>query len=100
MTEVYAKRRGDRCYLTARGHATGSVEVCAGISAILYALAGYLVNVDESRRIDILDLSVRDANVKVDFYGDDGSVAAFEMAVIGLLQIAKANPEFLHVKKS
>jgi len=32
-------------------------------------------------------------DVQLDFNGDDGTAAAFEMAVIGLAQVAQAHPE-------
>ena len=94
MTQVYAERSGNRCILSAKGHATGSPEVCAGVSAILYALAGYLINHD----IKISEQRMEDADVHLEFTGGEGAVAAYEMAVIGLLQIEKAHPEFIQVK--
>ena len=44
MPQVYAERDGQRCILSAQGHATGSVEACAAVSGILSALAGYVTN--------------------------------------------------------
>ena len=44
MTKVRAMRRGDHYAVHARGHATGSPQVCAAISGLLYALAGYARN--------------------------------------------------------
>lgn len=94
MTRVYAERSGNRCILSAQGHATGSVEVCGAISAIVYALAGYLVNHD----IKISERRMEDADVLLDFDGDDCTAAAFEMAVIGLAQIGQQYPKFLQVE--
>ena len=42
MTKVYYEERGKRHRLIVQGHAAGSEVACAGISAILYALEGYL----------------------------------------------------------
>jgi len=41
MTLVDFDRREGRCSVRARGHATGSVEVCAAVSMLLQALAEY-----------------------------------------------------------
>ncbi len=94
MTEVKAKRSGKRCCLEAKGHATGSVAVCAGISAILYALAGYLAN----HEVQVIRQHMADADVCMEFDGDTDAVAAFEMAVIGLMQIELTHPEYISVK--
>lgn len=93
MTQIYAERDGRRCILSARGHATGSVEACAAISGILYALAGYMANAAQERYVEFYTWEVESGEVTMDFNGDEGTDAAFEMAVIGLLQVAKAHPE-------
>lgn len=93
MTRIYAEMDGPRCTLSAQGHATGSVEACAAISGILYALAGYVTNAKQERYIEFYTWMVESGKVLLDFNGDEGTTAAFEMAVIGLLQIAKAHPE-------
>lgn len=93
MTKVQVRKDGHRCVLSAQGHATGSVEVCAAVSGILYALAGYLVNHD----IKISQQRMEEADVLLDFSGDECAAAAFEVAVIGLAQIGQRHPEFLQV---
>ena len=98
MTQVYAERSGNRCILSAQGHATGSVEVCAAVSGILYALAGYLTNAVRERYIEFYENRMEDADVLLDFNGDDCTAAAFEMAVIGLAQVGQQYPEFLQVE--
>ena len=98
MTKVYAERSGNRCILSAKGHATGSVEVCAAVSGILYALAGYLANAVHECYIEFYENRVEDADVLLDFNGDECTAAAFEMAVIGLAQIGQQYPEFLRVE--
>ena len=52
MTKVYAERDGNRCILSAQGHAIGSEQVCAAVSGLLYALAGYLTNAIRERYIE------------------------------------------------
>lgn len=98
MTQVCAQRSGNRCILSAKGHATGSVEVCAAVSAILYALAGYLANAVHERYIEFYEHRMEEADVMFDFSGDECTAAAFEMAAIGLAQIAKAHPEYIVVE--
>lgn len=93
MTRIYAEMDGPRCTISAQGHATGSVEACAAISGILYALVGYVTNAKQERYIEFYTWMVESGKVLLDFNGDEGTTAAFEMAVIGLLQIAKAHPE-------
>lgn len=97
MTSVYAERDGRRCILCAQGHATGSPEVCAAVSGILYALAGYLTNAQEARGLELRHYTMESGDVLLDFNRDDGAVAAFEMAVIGLKQVEKAYPEYLSI---
>ena len=47
MTKVRWRTEDDgTCEILATGHATGSEQVCAGISAIIYSLAGWLKNSD------------------------------------------------------
>ena len=74
-----------------RGHATGSEKVCAAISALMYALVGYLVNRDNAVIHDkILDSGYN----RVVFEGFDD---AFEVVRIGLLQVAHTYPEYLKI---
>lgn len=98
MTRVYIEQDGDRCILSARGHATGSEQVCAAISGILYALAGYLTNAVRERYVEIYEYRIKSGDVRLDFNGDGGTTAAFEMAVIGLLQIEQGSPGYVSVK--
>lgn len=93
MTRIYAEMDGPRCTISAQGHATGSVEACAAISGILYALAGYVTNAKLERPVEVYTWTMESGKVLLDFNGDAGTTAAFEMAVIGLLQIAEAHPE-------
>ncbi len=98
MTRIYAGQQGKRCILTARGHATGSVAVCAAISGIVYALAGYLVNAQAEKRVEILTQRLESGDAALEFLADAGAAEAFSMAVIGLLQIQKAHPELVLVE--
>ena len=97
MTQVLARREGNRCYLSATGHATGSVEVCAGVSAILYSLAGYLENAAMARELEISVLRLESGDAVIEFEADGQAREAYEMAVIGLIQMAQMYPQYLVV---
>ena len=93
MTKGYAARADGECCLTLQGHATGSVEVCAAISGIVYALAGYLKNAARKRCVQIDEMALHSGEVSIRFTGGQAENGAFEMAVIGLLQLEKQYPE-------
>ena len=94
MTKVLAKNGNGRYYIKADGHATGSPIVCAAISGIIYALAGYLGN-SESIRCEEIKLS--DGSAELEFYGGDDAEAVYMMTVIGLMQIEEQHPEYIEV---
>lgn len=85
MTKVFIAQDGDELVLTAEGHATGRSDVCAGVSAIVYALAGYALN--ESAKPPMLRLVSGDAYIRCK--ASANLRAAFEMASIGFKQIAE-----------
>ena len=91
---VYTRDGGNELY--AEGHATGSPEVCAAVSAILTTLAGWLSNnpdsIDEDVRPEI-DLQPGDAYIFCK--GDARCNAVFEAAVIGLLQLQQSYPDYI-----
>lgn len=95
MTEVYAAGSGDRFLITAYGHATGSPEVCAAVSTLLTALAGYLHN---DREIETLECELAPGCGFLEFRGGERARAVYDMTVIGLLQLEKAQPEHLRVR--
>lgn len=74
------------------GHAdhsdNGNDIVCAGVSAITYTLLGFLANTDAnpSTFVDRGDCIIM-------CYDTDPIHTAFEMALIGYMQIAKAYPD-------
>ena len=94
MIEACINLDGKRCLLKMDGHATGSEAVCAGASAIVYALAGYLLNAGEH-----LETMERNAlgsgNARIFCVGDESVQAAFHMAGIGLAQLAQQYPEYI-----
>ncbi len=100
MTTILARRSsgGFRCAIRASGHATGSEKACAAVSAILYALAGYLKNAEADRRLPVVEIRLESGDAVLDFWADEEAKGAFEMAVIGLAQVAKAEPERVSVR--
>lgn len=97
MTRVYAERDGNRYTICANGHATGSPEVCAAISGLLYALAGYVRNASDGSTL-AYDERLESGNVQLHFRGGEGAGGAFDMAVIGLKQIEAKYPELVSVE--
>ena len=91
MTEVYAERDGNLYTICARGHA-GDVESCNYINGALYCFAGYAHN-----KADLLKFDVEDGYMLIKCRGDDHLQAAFEAAVIGLLELEDVRPEALDV---
>ena len=92
MTDVIYSRSGTDHLLVLRGHAgyadRGADIVCAGLSAITYTLMGFLQNNEEKasmREEPGMCIIICPAGDRVD--------AAFEMAVIGYMQIAKQYPD-------
>ena len=97
MTQVYAELEGGRCLLDVEGHATGSPEVCAAVSGIVYALAGYVANAERDGHGEIYSMRMDSGRALLHVHGDDRVCGACEMALIGLMQIAKQHPEHINV---
>lgn len=97
MTQVYCEKYGIRYKVRAKGHAEGSPEVCAAVSGLLYALAGYLENGDGM--MNIITRRMESGNVSLDFEGGIRAEAVYNMALIGLLQIEKSHPEYIKVER-
>ena len=89
MTTGYAELEGGRCLLVLDGHATGSPSVCAAISGLVYALAGYLTNAEREP-----------GRVRIHASGDDRCVGACEAVLLGLCQLAESEPDYLRMEIS
>lgn len=98
MTEVVVSSNARGEYrISAKGHASGEDPApCAGITAILGALAGYLENSGKFAK-EYVKLEPGDA--KLIFFGGSDAQAVFEMALVGLLQIELTYPEYIRVEK-
>ena len=53
MTNITIQGDGWTYRLTAVGHATGRPEVCAAVSAVVYALGGYLKNLEAAGAVTL-----------------------------------------------
>ena len=94
MIEACINLDGKRCLLAMDGHATGSEVVCAGASAIVYALAGYLLNSGE--HLETLERSeLGSGQARISCVGDESVQAAFRVAGIGLAQLAQQYPAYI-----
>lgn len=91
MTEVRL-RQEDGYELTAKGHATGSTEVCAAISCLLYSAAGWLRNHGEA---DVVELESGDVTLR--WHGGERAAALYELLEIGFLQLELSAKEYIKV---
>jgi uncharacterized protein YsxB (DUF464 family) len=101
VVTVIARELSGRRELRMEGHAgynAGNDIVCAGCSALAYALLGWIANNAESVSVD--EASDREGLVTVCASGDERFGAAFDTAVIGLSQIAKRYPDNVRVEWS
>ena len=97
MTLVKCEKLKDMYTVRAKGHATGSQEVCAAVSGILYALAGYVEN--NRHGLIYQRWSMDSGDVDVTFRGGERAEAVYQMTLIGLLQIEKRYPEYIRVER-
>lgn len=97
MTKVILEQESGSCVICARGHATGSTEVCAAVSCLLYTIAGWLNNNPKIGGIHRLD----DGDAAISFITREPSAkTVFEMAKIGFLQLAASYPDYISVEIS
>lgn len=96
MTDVIYVHDGARYMISAEGHA-GDTESCNYINGILWALAGYVSNAEAHRDAQSVTLETESGHMEVSCTGNDLVGAAYEMALIGLLQLEKARPEAISI---
>ena len=99
MTKVFAEKKGGYFTLILYGHATGSKEVCTAISSIVYALAGYLKNFEDEKAEKQPVIELKSGFSSFRFSGK-GAESAYDMSVIGLMQLANQYPEFIQFEKN
>lgn len=94
-------RKDDTAHsFTVTGHAEysdkGDDIVCAGASSIVYALLGFLENNRED--LGYINADVHEGNVQITCEGGERTSAAFEMAAIGLEQLADNYPDHVEIE--
>ena len=98
----YARGEGEH-ELTINGHAGyaehGKDIVCAGVSAIAFALLGWLEN-NEEEITQLDELMVDDGEVYIACAGSDNVNVAFQVALIGLIQISRQYPDHVTIQYS
>lgn len=103
MIRVYYARGEGEHELTINGHAGyaeyGKDIVCAGVSAIAFALLGWLEN-HEEELTEMDELMVEDGQVYIACAGSDKVTTAFQVALMGLIQISRAHPEYVDIEYS
>ena len=90
MTRIKARYSRDGYSIVSTGHA-GTGESCTAVSAIIGALAGWVNN-------NTGTFSLEKGKAMIAFPKMDGAETAMDMAVIGLQQVAKANPEDVSIE--
>lgn len=93
MTDVYLEQDGNRYTVFARGHATGSPEMCAAVSTLLYSLAGWLHNAPA----DILTEKLEPGDACLSYQGDGDDETVFGFITIAFLQLQKSDPAHIKV---
>lgn len=97
MTNVYCEQNKNRYLILADGHAVGSPEVCAAVSGLIYALVGYCLN---ASGVQVLENSLAPGHALLRWQGGREAKAAFELCVIGFLQIEAAHSDSISVKRN
>lgn len=97
MIRVNYFRNGNSYKLSVKGHAGyamhGNDIVCAGVSSIAYALLGYLHHAG----CDIEEARADSGDLLIDCSGGDLIAGAFDMAMVGFLQIHRKYPQHVDV---
>lgn len=99
---IYAsyERDGDLHNLSVTGHAKYSPKgqdiVCAGVSAIVYALIGWLENNAEDTTFASIDENNGEVALSVE--GDERVATAFSMAAIGIEAISVTYPAHVNIE--
>ena len=102
MIEIVFSLSGNEYELSINGHANysdrGNDIVCAAASSLAYALLVFLENCPSVLELNSIEHS---GEMQIDCIGDKKIVkTAFNMAVIGFLQLEKSYPEHISVDTS
>ena len=85
--------------LSVLGHANygeyGKDIVCAGVSALVQALIGWIE--ENSWKAECISVEPREGEVRISCDGGEDIAAVFYMASIGLQQIADSQPDHVQI---
>jgi len=100
MIRIMYRREGDSHTLTMEGHADyaghGADIVCAGASAIVCSLLGWLEN--NSEDLECCDSDVRSGSLRLYCEGGERTATAFEVTIIGLLQMEDSYKDHMEIQ--
>lgn len=100
MTYIYYSMTDGVHELSIYGHADYDSEgrdiVCSAVSAIGYTLLGFL----ENEAHDISDYAEDSGKLCISAQSTDQVDTAFEMAIIGFMQIARQYPKYVSISDS
>lgn len=88
MTEVRLNNKNNVYRIECRGHATGSQETCSAISALVYALKGYIDN--GYGGVIKRNTTIGDGYISLEFSGGAQAEAIFDVVALGLMQLESA----------
>ena len=91
MTVIAAKKEKGKYIISAYGHAEGSKECCAALSALSCALSGYLKN---DRRVKTHESVLKSGEFKASFSGGRAK-ALFDIFSFGFYQLCLSFPEYI-----
>ncbi len=94
MTAIYLEQDGDRYTVSAQGHATGSMEVCAAVSTLLYTLDAFLHNATA----DVMLERLEPGDALIVFAGGAEAATAFDFVTVGFMQLAISDPATIKVE--
>ena len=94
MTTVTLSQSGHTYKVKAAGHAAGSPEVCAAVSALMTTLAGYAENCAVR-----LEVRLEPGDSEVIFSGGREAAGVYEAMCIGFMQLAASYGDFLQIRK-
>ena len=87
--------------LTVHGHANydeyGRDIVCAGASALVQALIGWIENHPYDVEADCISLDETNGEVIISCRGESDTAAAFNLVAIGLEQLSYSYPDHVHI---
>lgn len=96
MTNVTLSQSVKGFTVKARGHATGSPEMCAAVSCLIQTAAGWLRNTDS---ITIRTMELGSGKALLKWRGGDRARWLWELLEIGFLQLELTAPEYIHVER-